>query len=119
MKGGLVYLAVPYSHDDPDVRDMRFEAANRAASELMREGIYVFSPISHSHPIAMAGGLPLGWDFWEGYDRAILANCSAVIVLTLDGWQESKGVQAEIGIAHDLGIPVSYRLPIARHLAGR
>jgi Domain of unknown function (DUF1937) len=105
----LVYLACPYSHPEASVRESRFQAANRAAAELMRSGLFVFSPISHTHPIAIAGDLPLGWDFWEGYDRAILAACGRMIVLMLDGWRESKGVQAEIGIAQEMGLPVVYQ----------
>jgi len=30
------------------------------------------------------------------------------VVLTLEGWRESKGVAAEIEIAKQLGIPVEY-----------
>lgn len=108
MKKTLIYLACPYSHPDPNVRLERFECANKTASQLMRDGHHIYSPISHTHPIAVAGGLPLGWDFWEPYDRAILAMCKEVRVLTLYGWEESKGVQAEIAIAKEMGIPVSY-----------
>jgi hypothetical protein len=108
----LVYLACPYSHPDRAVRVARFESANRMAAQLMAVGEYVFSPISHTHPIAEAGGLPLGWDFWEGYDRAILANCEKVVVLKLDCWYESKGVAAEIAIAREMGLPIQFADPV-------
>jgi hypothetical protein len=104
----LVYLATPYSHPDREVRIARFEAVNRAAAKLMRDGLHVYSPISHTHPIAEAGELPLGWEFWEQYDRAILDACCRVIVLRQPGWEYSMGVQAEIRIAEELGLPVSY-----------
>ena len=104
----LVYLASPYSHPERSVRAQRFEAVCRAAAKLMNGGVYLYSAISHSHPIAEAGSLPLGWDFWGAYDRAILSCCNKVIVLRLDGWRESKGVQAEIAIAAEQGIPVEY-----------
>lgn len=102
----LVYLACPYSHPDVDVRELRFFKANHYAAKLMEAGILVFSPISHTHPIAEAGDLPKGWDFWERYDRAYLSICRALVVLTLDGWNESKGVQAEIKIMDELRRPV-------------
>jgi len=102
----LVYLACPYSHPDPAVRLERFNAANRAAARLMASGVYVFSPISHTHPIALAGDLPLGWDFWQGYDRAVLACCERLLVLMLDGWESSVGIRAEIALAQEMGIPV-------------
>jgi hypothetical protein len=34
------------------------------------------------------------------------------MVLMLDGWRESIGVQAEIAIANELGKPVTYSLPV-------
>lgn len=104
----LVYLACPYSHPDETVRLARFEAVNKVAARLMSDGVMVFSPLSGSHPIALAGQLPLGFDFWESYDRAFLSCCHKLIVLKLDGWQESQGVQAEILIATEMGIKIEY-----------
>jgi hypothetical protein len=109
--GELVYLAAPYSHPDPDIREARFQAVNRHAAAMMAAGVFVFSPISHTHPIAEAGALPLGWDFWEAYDRAMISRCSRVAVLTLDGWRESVGVTAEIRIAGELGLDVEFHAP--------
>jgi hypothetical protein len=106
----MIYLAIPYSHSDPEVREQRFQMANIGAARLMGQGHHVFSPISHTHPIALAGDLPLGWDFWAEYDRQILSICNTVVVLCLDGWQESKGVQAEIALAGSMDIPVLYVL---------
>lgn len=107
----LVYLATPYSHSDPNVREERFRAVNKAAADLMRAGLHIYSPISHTHPIALAGDLPLGWEYWQAYDRAILASCCKLIVLMLDGWRESKGVTGEIAIACELGLDVEYISP--------
>lgn len=104
----LIYLAVPYSHPDPAVRLARFETVNKHAATMMQNGLHIFSPISHTHPIALAGSLPLGWEFWRAYDRAILQVCSKLVVLCLDGWHESKGVKGEIEIADELGIPVEF-----------
>ncbi len=112
MRVELIYLACPYSHKDPAVREARFTAVNKAAAQLMGKGRYVFSPISHTHPIAKEGALPLGWDFWEGYDRVMLAACTRLIVLKLDGWETSTGVTAEIKIAKEMGLPVEYMDPI-------
>ena len=107
----LVYLACPYSHPDGAVRERRFHAVNRAAARLMSQGMMIFSPISHTHPIAVDGKLQTGWDFWERYDRICISCCHEMIVLCLDGWKESVGVQDEIGIAKELGIPVRFVVP--------
>jgi hypothetical protein len=107
----LTYLACPYSHVSRHIRVARFEAANAAAATLMADGHHVYSPISHTHPIAEAGDLPLGWDFWETYDRIFLGMSRIVVVLMLDGWRESKGVTAELAIAVELGLAVDYMAP--------
>jgi len=103
----MIYLASPYTHPDRDVREIRFRAVCAFAAEMMRQGRHVFSPIAHTHPIA-AHGLPGDWAFWESYDRDMIARCDEVAVLCLPGWEESKGVRAEIAIAVDLGLPVRY-----------
>jgi nucleoside 2-deoxyribosyltransferase len=102
-----VYLAVPYTHPDPRVRADRFEVANRAAAALMRAGYCVFSPISHGHPISQCG-VSGDWTRWESLDRRMLRQCEEVVVLTLDGWRDSRGVQAELAIAAALDLPVRY-----------
>ena len=104
----LVYLATPYSHPDAEVRESRFREVNRVAGDMIRRGEHVFSPFSHTHPIALDGDLPKGWEFWQAYDRAMLRACGKLAVLMQDGWQESVGVQAEIAIAREMGLPVEF-----------
>lgn len=104
----LIYLACPYSHADPAIREQRFEAVSRYAAKVISAGAFVFSPISHTHPIAKHGNLPLGWDYWEKYDRIMIGVCTELRVLCLDGWKESLGVQAEMRIAEETGIPVTF-----------
>ena len=108
MKGDLIYLAVPFTHPDKAVMEDRFKRVNAVAAKLMARGDYVFSPISHTYPIALAGVLPHGWEFWEGYDTAMISRCTFVYVLMLDGWKESKGVTGEIKLAKKYDIPVVF-----------
>lgn len=105
---GLSYIATPYSHPDRAVVVSRFDAVNKVAAILMNSGFFIFSPISHSHPIAEAGELPTSWDYWEKSDRLMLSKCSEMIVLKIDGWDISRGVNAEIEIAKELGIPIRF-----------
>ena len=102
---GLIYLASPYSHDQAAIRQWRFDVACKAAACLMRDGLAIFSPIAHSHVIAQHG-LPKGWDFWEPYDRLLLGACGGMIVLTMPGWNESKGIIAELQIAAESYKPI-------------
>ena len=43
----FIYLATPYSHKDPQVRQNRYEHACKVAGKLMEEGNLVFCPIAH------------------------------------------------------------------------
>jgi len=113
----MIYLASPYSHPDANVRESRYQAACRASAQLMRAGKLVFSPIAHSHGITRYG-LPEDWAFWKACDRKHLENCDEVVVLMLDGWRESIGVQAEIAVAGQLGKPVSHLDPLAEEDPG-
>ena len=102
----LVYLATPYSDPNPEVQEKRFREVNKVAAQMMGKGLHVFSPISHCHPIALAGDLPKDWKFWEAYDKVMLQACTKLVVLMQEGWQRSTGVANEIKIAIELGIPV-------------
>jgi hypothetical protein len=79
----------------------------------MKLGMVVFSPISHSHPIAIANpSMPqCDFDYWMKFDEAFLCCSERLLVLMLDGWEESKGVAAEIAIAKEMGIPIEYLGP--------
>jgi Domain of unknown function (DUF1937) len=104
----FIYLAVPYSHPNPQIRVHRFEIANRIAGNLMKSGEIVYSPISHTHPIAVCCNLPYEFDYWEKVDTAFLGRSKKLIVVMLDGWKESKGIEKEIAIARRLKINISY-----------
>jgi hypothetical protein len=108
----IYYLASPYTHVDVVVRQRRYEAACLAISELLKAGQHVYSPIVYSHQLC-AYGLPVDWQFWQEYDRRLLEICDGLIVLQLDGWQESVGVNAEMAIARELGKPISFLSPAA------
>ena len=92
----MIYLASPYSHRDAAVRRRRFRAACRAAAAMLAKGLMVYSPIVHSTPIAACGLDDMDHDFWMHVDRPYLEWCHMVMVLTLDGWRDSRGVNAEI-----------------------
>ena len=108
MEKKLTYIAVPYTSDDSAVTEERFRKVSRVAAKLINSGEFLISPISMCHPISQEGGLPGDWEFWDEYDKAIIACCYKLYVLMLDGWKESTGVQAEIKIAKELGLEIVY-----------
>jgi hypothetical protein len=107
----MVYMASPYSSDDPKVRQARFEAACRAAAKLNAIGWHVFSPVVHSHPQC---GSDITWDdqSWNALGLDILRQSSAVWVLAMPGWEESKGVADEIALAAVMQLPLRLLDPV-------
>lgn len=109
----LCYLASPYTHVDPAIREQRYLAVCKKAAELMLAGKVIFSPIAHSHPIAeqMPDGCAVDGKLWQKQDAPYVEFCDEMIVLMLDGWENSSGVRHEIERANQRGIPVSYERP--------
>ena len=100
----MVYVACPWSHPDPIVRAGRHRYATDYARRLVEDERVVYSPLTHSVPLDPSGDRD--WEYWRQSDLAILALCDELHVLALPGWEESRGVQAEITEAMRLGILV-------------
>jgi hypothetical protein len=110
----VIYLACPYTHPDPAVRKARFEIATAIAAELIRAGHIVYSPITMTHPIDMmlAGASnTLGSDYWVAFDEAFMEMCSEMVVIRLDGWRRSNGIQREISYFTNHKKPIRYMDP--------
>jgi len=106
---GYVYLASPYSHADPAVREARFQQICHITADLMRKkGLVVYSPIGSMHPVALRHTLSTDWEYWKHFDSVFIFRADKLIVAMMDGWMESVGVQAEVNLATDAGITVEY-----------
>ena len=103
-----IYLASPYSHPDPAVREARYRAARDTAAWMLAQRLWVYSPIVHCHDLAQSAGLPTDFAFWGEYNRAMIASAESLYVLLLPGYLESVGVNAEIAYA------LSARKPVVR-----
>ena len=104
----LTYLASPYTHPDPVVRMHRYWAAVEACARLMKDGEMVFAPIPFCHEVALIIGNPCDGEFWTKQLVPYLEIMTKLKVLRLDGWEQSKGVAHEIGVAQSKNIPVEY-----------
>lgn len=100
----MIYLASPYSHPDSVIRQSRFESACEVTALLLKQGLVVYSPIVHGHPLTDYG-LPGDWSFWKIHAQTFLQRCDALVVLMLEGWQNSIGVQAEMTMAKEWSKP--------------
>jgi hypothetical protein len=107
----VIYLASPYTKYKPGIWQAYMEAA-RIAGVLTGLGVQVYSPIAHSHPLALYGNLdPLDGKLWQRVDAPFLALCDECLVAKMDGWQESSGVTHEIAEFKKAGKPVRYLDP--------
>lgn len=105
---GFVYLGSPYSKQP--VLDEAAYIAERAAARLMAKGLVVYSPIAHGHAIA-GHGLPATWAFWKAQCQPFIDAADSMIVLMVDGWEDSVGLTYEIEEFARQGKKVSYVAP--------
>lgn len=108
----IIYLASPYTHIQPEVREERYQLTMAAvAHHLPRERHAIFSPIVYCHEMAKQFNLPTDFLFWETFNFRMLSQCACLWVLQLPGWEESAGVQGEINFAKQLGMTIQYLHP--------
>ena len=105
------YLASPYSHATARVREIRYAEAKAATAWLLKKRIWVYSPIVHSHPLAILHTIPTDFDYWQEYDRAMIRGATDLMVLTIEGWEKSVGVAGEMKYAKELGKLISTVCP--------
>ncbi len=74
----------------------------QAAAALVAGGKAAIVPIVWAHALARHG-VPSDWAYWPPPVREYLVRRDGLVVLQLDGWRESEGVQAEITLASALG----------------
>lgn len=94
----LWYLATPYTSPDAAVRDQRAQLATRMAAQLLCAGLNVYSPIAAHHPASlyMPDAEQPDHAGWMTICYEMLDRCDGLIVSTMDGYWESKGVRLEI-----------------------
>lgn len=108
---GLCYLATPYTKFEAGI-DLAFTMAAQLAARLLLEGVKVYSPITHTHPLAVHGGIdPLDLSIWLPFDRAMMERSDILVVAMMAGWEKSTGIAHEIEFFTNAGKPVCYLQP--------
>jgi hypothetical protein len=105
---GYIYIASPYSSQDPAVVEDRFEAVAQFVAKFCREGRALYSPILHFHPLSRMCQLPGDYFFWEKVNHAMIKAADELWILKLPGWDQSTGVRLEIEYAVSKDMPVRY-----------
>jgi hypothetical protein len=94
----LVYLATPYSKYQLGPEQAFIDAA-RLAGKLLLNGVTVFSPISHSHPLAIYTPIDqISHDIWIPFDAAFMEAADAMVIGLMPSWDTSYGIEQEIKI---------------------
>ena len=104
----MIYLASPYWHDDSNIRRARAEAAACFAAEMVKQGEVVFSPVAHGCYIEQALTEEIAVEIWVKHGLAMVQFAEQMIVLMLDGYEDSRGVQGEVCEAERLDIPIAW-----------
>lgn len=101
------YLATPYSKYKHGI-ERAFVDAAKLAARLLKKGMSVYSPIAHTHPLAVNGKIdPLNHDIWLPFDEAMMHACCGLLVAHLSGWRESKGIAHEIAFFERMKKPIT------------
>ncbi len=102
---GFWYLGSPYSKY-PDGLHAAFVEACRASALLIAAGHKVYSPIAHTHPVAMYGEMdPLDHAIWLPADKPMMDAAGGLIVLKMKTWEDSYGLAHEVEAFEALGKP--------------
>lgn len=90
------YVASPYSHPDPAMREERYRTAVTFVAWAAAERMLIYSPIVHWHVAARTRSLPTDADFWAWINQSDQEHSDGVMVLAIPGWRQSTGVQEEL-----------------------
>jgi hypothetical protein len=105
------YLATPYSKYRNGIY-VAFEEAARQTALLVQSGVPTYSPIAHTHPVAIYGELdPFDHELWLEADRTFMDAARGLIVCMMQGWDKSYGVEQEIKYFKAQGKPIIYMIP--------
>jgi len=115
MTSSYWYVGSPYTRY-PDGKASGFYIACVETARLLKAGVPVFSPIAHSHVVATAGNMSLGDDAashaaWLKLDELMMAPARGLIVLRMNGWEESVGLKHEIEFFQARSKPIVMMTP--------
>lgn len=104
----MIYLASPYSDRDPEVEELRYQAAYSHVRLAFSRKEIIFSPIVYCHQYYINRHTPGDFSFWQNFNEEMLLRATRLRVLRIAGWETSIGVTAEIAFASRSGITVEF-----------
>lgn len=104
----MIYLGSPYTKYPWGLDEATTDIA-RIVARLIRAGLKVYSPIIHTHYIALAGNIdPIDHEFWINFDTAMMLKSDSLLIAMMSGWDQSRGIKAEIDTFVHQQKPIDY-----------
>jgi|SRR6478609_148583 len=103
----MKYLAPPYGHPDPEVMKDRIKKIYSVFSEITAKGEKIICPTITNFFLDTFGEAP-DRETWRKRCDHLIERSTELVILTLDGWQESPGLRRDIALAESNNIPVTY-----------
>lgn len=91
----MIYVATPYSDSNPEIREERYRKACEIAYLIAKRNVPCYVPIAFWVSIGEEYRLPDDAEFWTIQDHDLLALSSELWIITLEGWNRSKGIEME------------------------
>lgn len=111
----MIYVASVYSlnakgttFEDMKIRDRRYRYVMKKTHDLATTGNFPYSPIVSFHEMSLEYEMPKEYKFYRDFDRHMISKSEMMIVLRMDGWEESEGITDEIAYAKSIGVPIVY-----------
>lgn len=99
----IVYIAGPYRAPTRWEQNQNIHNAEEVAIRVARRGDMPVCPHANTRPYFED---VQGDEFWIAGTLALLERCD--VVMTVPGWERSRGARGEVARAKELGIPVEH-----------
>jgi hypothetical protein len=116
MEKGLYYLAGPHK-GTPEQEAYRYETSLKITTDFLNQGIHIFSPIVYGKHITEACNFPVLEERRRrmmDYLFEFLKASKGLILLTMEGWEKSWGLNQELIFCLENQIPVYLMDPAER-----
>jgi hypothetical protein len=103
---GFWYLGSPYTKHQQGLDAAFFDVA-RVNDALASLGVSLFSPIVAGHAVCAASGRdPRQAHLWMTCHRPIMERAGGLIIMCMEGWEQSDGLREEIDFFAQQGRPM-------------
>lgn len=107
----IVYVAAPYSNVNNKEQLMDTIAKVCGKYMIDNPGEYTITGLVHHYACQHYSEIGTDWNFWKNFCVDFLRRCDKLLVIQVEGWDASFGVQEEIRIATELKLPIIYIKP--------